>query len=251
MIRIENVTKYIEKERVLDRINFNIKDGEIVGLLGPNGAGKTSLLNIVSGIWMSEEGNVFIDEANLAESADSVKQKIGYIPDAPFLYPKLTGREFLYFAGALYNLEPDIIERKIFELASALEINSWLDKIMDTYPRGIRQKMTFAAMLLHSPKNILLDEPLTNLDPKSSKLVKELLVRKAASGCAILLSTHILEVAEKLCHRVVVIHRGQQLAQGTIAELASEKKLPGLSLEGLFLELTGGEKYTELLKYIS
>lgn len=251
MIKIENVTKYIEKERVLDKINFDIKDGEIVGLLGPNGAGKTSLLNIVSGIWMPEAGNVFIDGANLAESADSIKQKIGYIPDKPFLYPKLTGREFLYFVGAFYSIKSDSIDKKIFELAAALEINAWLDKIMDTYPRGIEQKMTFAAMLLHSPGNILLDEPLTNLDPKSSKLVKELLVRKAGVGCAILLSTHILEIAEKLCHRVVVIHRGRQISQGTIAELQNEIKLPGLSLEGLFLELTGGEKYTELLKYIS
>jgi len=251
MIRIENVTKYIEKECVLDKINFNIKDGEIVGLLGPNGAGKTSLLNIVSGIWIPEGGNVFIEEVNLAESADSIKEKIGYIPDKPFLYPNLTGREFLYFVGALYSIKSDIIDKKIFELATALEINSWLDKIMDTYPRGLEQKMTFAAMLLHSPKNILLDEPLTNLDPKSSRLVKELLVRKAHSGCAILLSTHILEIAEKLCHRVVVINRGQQISQGTIAEMKIEKKLSGLSLEELFLELTGGEKYTELLKYIS
>jgi len=251
MIKIENVTKYIEKECVLDKINFNVNDGEIVGLLGPNGAGKTTLLNIVSGIWTQDTGAVFIDNSNLAQSPDSIKQKIGYIPDAHYLYPKLTGREFLYFVGALYNLTSVTIDKKISELACALEINLWLDKIMDTYPRGIRQKMTFAAMLLHSPKNILLDEPLTNLDPKSSKLVKELLVRMAGKGCAILLSTHILEIAEKLCQRVVVIHRGKQLSAGTIGELAKDNKLPGLNLEELFLELTGGEKYTELLKYIS
>ncbi len=240
MIKIQQVSKRINDSNVLQDIDLEVRDHEIVGLVGPNGAGKTTLLNIIAGVWPADKGEVQVDAASL-----------GYIPDTPFLYPKLTGREFLSFVGALYKIDHKEAERKIAELEKALELTFWLDKLMEGYPRGVRQKMTFASMLLHSPRNIILDEPLTNLDPKSAKLVKELLQKLAKQGAAILLSTHILEIAEKLCQRIVVIHRGKQIAAGQLQELRTIAKASTADLEEIFLQLTGGETYTELLTYLS
>lgn len=251
MIKIKQVNKKIKDRLVLDNIDFEVKDGEILGLVGPNGAGKTTLLNIISGIWTSDSGDVEIDGVSIKKREEETKQKIGYIPDIPFLYPRLTGREFLSFVGKLYKLDSQKLKQKITELEKALELTLWIDELMEGYPRGVRQKMTFAGMLLHSPQTLLLDEPLTNLDPKSSRLMKEILHNKARDGASILLSTHILEIAEKLCQRIVLIHGGKKIAEGSLPELREIAKSPGSNLEDIFLQLTGGEKYTELLKYIS
>ena len=251
MIIVKKVSKKINANVILENIDFEVEDNMILGLVGPNGAGKTTLLNIIAGIWRPDSGDVEIDGVSLTRGGDDIKGKIGYIPDTPFLYPRLTGREFLMFVGSLYKLDEQKIKQKISELEKALELTFWLDEIMEGYPRGLRQKMTFAAMLLHSPKIIVLDEPLLNLDPKSSRLVKEYLLGLAKKGASILLSTHILEIAEKLCRRVVVIHKGKQIASGSLAELKAAAGGASNNLEDLFLELTGGEKYTELLKYIS
>ena len=251
MLKISGVSKKINQNLVLENIDFEVRDCEILGLVGPNGAGKTTLLNIASGIWPADAGHVEIDGIRLGEDNPQAKQNIGYIPDTPFLYPRLTGREFLSFVGTLYKIDNAVLGKKISELEAALELSPWLDGIMEGYPRGVRQKMTFAAMLLHSPKNIILDEPLTNLDPKSSKLVKEVLQKKAQAGAAILLSTHILEIAQKLCQRIVVIHRGKQIASGRLEELQTHAKITSNSLEEIFLQLTGGQTYAELLAYLS
>jgi ABC-2 type transport system ATP-binding protein len=251
MIKVSDVSKKIKNNIVLDAINLEVKNQEILGIVGPNGAGKTTLLNIIAGIWPADKGKVEIDGTDLVRGKEAIRQKIGYVPDLPFLYPKLSGREFLSFVGTLYRLDAQKLDQKISELEKALELSFWLDELMDGYPRGVRQKMTLAAMLLHSPKIILLDEPLTNLDPKSSKLVKELLQNMARSGASILLSTHILEIAERLCRRIVIIHEGRKIAEGSIDELRELAKSPGSNLEEVFLQLTGGEKYTELLKHLT
>lgn len=251
MITIKNLNKKIKDRLVLDNIDFEVKDGQILGLVGPNGAGKTTLLNIIAGIWPFDSGDVEIDGISIKKRVEETRQGIGYIPDIPFLYPRLTGREFLFFVGKLYKLDSEKLGQKIAELEKALELSFWLDELMEGYPRGVRQKMTFAGMLLHSPRTLLLDEPLTNLDPKSSRLIKEILHQKAGEGASILLSTHILEIAEKLCQRIVLIHGGKKIAEGSLPELREIAKSPASSLEEVFLQLTGGEKYSELLKYIS
>ena len=237
MIKVSGVSKKIKENIVLDNISFEVKNSEILGIVGPNGAGKTTLLNIVAGIWPPDNGSVEIDGVNLAEGREALRRKIGYVPDEPFLYPKLTGREFLSFVGALYCLDSEKLKQKISELEKALELSFWLDELMDGYPRGVRQKMTLAGMFLHSPSILILDEPLTNLDPKSSKLVKELLQDMAGKGVSILFSTHILEIAEKLCQRVLIIHNGKKIAEGSIGELRELAKSPGSSLEEIFLKL--------------
>ena len=240
MIKLERVIKRINNAPVLDAISFEVKAGEILGLVGPNGAGKTTLLNIMAGLWLPDSGSVELNRQNL-----------GYVPDLPYLYPKLTGREFLDFVGDIYRLDAKRLEQKIGEVAKALELTFWLDKLMEGYPRGVRQKMTIAAMLLHAPSIFLLDEPLTNLDPKSSKLVKELLQKMARAGAAVVFSTQILDIAEKICDRIVVLDHGRKLAEGSIAELKEIAKSPSNNLEDIFLQLTGGEKYTELLAYLT
>ncbi len=251
MISVRGVSKRIAEKDVLNGVSFQVSDGEIVGLIGPNGAGKTTLLNIIAGVWPADSGEVAINGQNVGDEGGAAKRTLGYIPDVPFYYPRLTGREFLKFVGGLYGLSVAGIEETAGKLVGALELDQWMDELMESYPRGVRQKVTFAAMLLHSPRAILLDEPLTNLDPKASKLVKELLQNLSASGCAVLFSTHILEIAEKICRRVVVLDGGAKVAEGTLQELRSGPGSSSGNLEDLFLGLTGGRKYSDLLKYLS
>ena len=251
MIKVKQINKKFKNEPVLENIDFEVKRGEVVGLVGPNGAGKTTLLNIITGIWPATEGKVVINGCTVSNAASEIRAILGYIPDTPFLYPKLTGREFLLFVGALYKLDSQRLKVKISELERALEISFWLDELMEGFPRGVQQKMTLAAMLLHSPKVLLLDEPTANLDPKSARLVKDMLQNLAKQGAAILLSTHILEIAEKICQRLIIINKGKIVAAGTMQDLRNIVKIPQYNLEEIFLRLTGGESYAELLKYLS
>ena len=253
MIKIKNLGKRFKDEWVLKDINLEVNPGEIVGLVGPNGAGKTTLLNIIAGVWLPSQGSVEIGGINATDKRSQVNQILGYIPDIPFMYPKLTGREFLEFVGSLYKVEKETMNKKISELEKALEISPWLDGLMEVFPRGVRQKIMLAAMLLHSPAVLLLDEPTANLDPKSARLVKELLQRmtKQQQRASILLSTHILEIAQNLCQRMVILDKGKVIASGTMEELRKMAKSPESNLEDIFLRLTGGEVYSELLKYLS
>ncbi len=251
MIKVKQIGKRFNKELTLKDIEMEVNNGEVVGLVGPNGAGKTTLLNIIAGVWLPSEGTIEIDGYSVGDRNREANQLLGYIPDIPFMYPKLTGREFLQFVASLYKVEQEAIDRKISELEKALEISPWLDGLMEAFPRGVRQKMMLAAMLLHSPRILLLDEPTANLDPKSARIVKELLQRMAKQGASILLSTHILEIAERLCQRLVILDKGKIIAQGTIEELRQMAKSPLSNLEEIFLRLTGGEVYSELLKYLS
>ncbi len=251
MLKVKLIGKRFNKELTLKDIEMEVNDGEVVGLVGPNGAGKTTLLNIIAGVWLPSEGTIEIDGYSVGDRNREANQLLGYIPDIPFMYPKLTGREFLQFVASLYKVEQEAIDRKISELERALEISPWLDGLMEAFPRGVRQKMMLAAMLLHSPRILLLDEPTANLDPKSARIVKELLQRMAKQGASILLSTHILEIAERLCQRLVILDKGKIIAQGTMEELRQMAKSPLSNLEEIFLRLTGGEVYSELLKYLS
>jgi ABC-2 type transport system ATP-binding protein len=239
MIKLDRIVKKIDNKTVLDNVSFSVKDGEILGLVGPNGAGKTTLLNIVAGVWRQDGGTV--------EMGGLRRDKIGYVPDTPYLYPKLTGREFFRFVADLYRLDEARLKARIDEIEKIFDLTQWLDGLMESYPRGVRQKMVIGGVLLHSPAVFLLDEPLTNLDPRSSKLVKELLQKTAGQGAAVLFSTHILEIAEKICHRIVILDKGRTLAEGSVAELRELAKAPSNDLEDIFLRLTGGENYADLL----
>lgn len=251
MITVRNLSKKFQDKLVLEDIDFEVNDAEIVGLVGPNGAGKTTLLNIIAGIIPPTNGEIKIDGHALEKDLAKIHQILGYIPDTPFLYPKLTGREFLDFVSGLYRLSKKDLESKIQELSKALELDFWIEELMEGYPRGVRQKITLAGMLLHSPRILLLDEPTANLDPKSSRLVKELLQRMAKKGASILISTHILEIAERLCQRIIILDKGKILVQGTIEALREIAKIPQYNLEEIFLHITAGKDYAELLNYLS
>lgn len=251
MIKIEQVGRRFQSEWALKGIDIQIKPGEIVGVLGPNGAGKTTLLNILTGIWFPSEGRIEINGCSFSDKSKEINMILGYIPDTPFIYPKLTGKEFLEFVGSLYKVPKETVYRKVSELEKALEISPWLNELMEAFPRGVRQKMMLAAMLLHSPRVLILDEPTANLDPKSARVVKDLLQRMSMQGVSIFLSTHILEIAESLCQRVIILDRGRIVAQGSIEELRAMAKSPQSNLEEIFLRVTGGEAYGELLKYLT
>ena len=220
----------------VDQLDLEVRAGEILGFLGPNGAGKTTTLRVCSGLLRPDSGKVTIAGFSLAESPLEARARIGFVADRPFLYERLSGREFVDFVAALYGV-PEAAARERAELLLArLGLAAVADDAVESYSLGMRQKLSVAAALLHDPPLLLLDEPLQGLDPQGARTLKDLLRERAERGFGVLVSTHLLEVAERLCDRVVILQRGRQLAQGTLDELRG----PGsrATLEDLFLELT-------------
>jgi ABC-2 type transport system ATP-binding protein len=224
---------------VLHGLSFHLRRGEIVGLLGPNGAGKTTTLKIVTGILAAGGGRVSVCGLPLPEQAVSVKERIGYVPEAAVLFDALTGQEFLELSGRLHDIPEDTLQSRIASILDTFGLTSDRVGRLDTYSKGMRQKILIAAALLHNPEVIVLDEPLSGLDVNASILVKDLLAALAADGKAILYSSHVLDVVEKVCDRVIVIHEGRQIAAGAPDYLKSSTQQS--TLEGVFRKLTGAE----------
>lgn len=250
MIRLEGLTKRYGDFTAVDGIDLHAPKGELFGLLGPNGAGKTSSLRMISGILRPDGGRVLIDGFDIVEDPYRAKARLGYIPDRPFVYEKLTGRELLRFAAALYGQEGDEIEARIEELLDLWDLERWADELVETYSHGMRQKLIISSALVHRPRALVIDEPMVGLDPKAAKLLKDLLRAFADSGGTALISTHTLEFAEALCDRMAVISGGQIVAQGTMEELRSEASDES-GLEEIFLKLTGGESQAELMRVLA
>jgi len=248
MIKTINLTKRYDALVAVDHLNLHVKAGEIYGFLGPNGAGKTTTIKILTGLLQPTSGKVFIDGIDIIEEPIKAKAHIGLIPDTPSVYPKLTGNEFLDFIAAIYEIPPKESKRKIKEILEMLELSHKADELIETYSHGMKQKIVIAAALLHDPSILILDEPTVGLDPKSAKLIKDLLKVFASRGKTVFMSTHILEIAERMCDRVGIIDAGKLIAEGTIEEL--RKKVGEGSLEDLFLKLTGGEDTKNLLKLL-
>ncbi len=249
MLQIINLTKTFGSLKAIDNLNLDIPEGEIFGFLGPNGAGKTTTIKIMCGLLKPTEGKVLIDGYDIQKEPEKAKQIIGLIPDHPFIYPKLTGREFLRFIGSLYRIPLKEQEEKIPELFNMFELNQWSDDLIESYSHGMQQKLVMSGVLLHNPKVIFLDEPMVGLDPKSARLVKEIFFNLSKRGVTIFMSTHTLEIAEKMCHRIGIIQTGKVIALGS-KETLQENISPDKNLEDIFLELTGGTEYAELLKYL-
>ncbi len=226
-------------QRAVDGLDLRISPGEIYGLLGPNGAGKTTTLKLLAGLLAPDQGEIVIAGYHL--SADPIKAKalIGFIPDNPFVYHSLTGREFMGLVAGLYQVDPSIFRARLEELSELLEIGPWLDQRTEGYSHGMRQKLVLASALLHRPAVLLIDEPLVGLDPASIQTVREIFRRQAAEGAALLISTHTLSLAEAVCHRIGIISQGRMLVQGTLAVWRSGRRaLLGLwphALAGLAL----------------
>ena len=236
MINIKNVTKeYVEGIKAVDNLSIDIKPGEIYGFIGPNGAGKSTTIKMITGIADYTEGEIII---NGVSSQDDKKMKLqfGYVSDTPDMFLKLKGIEYLNFLGTIYNVPKDERKNRIVELADKFELTSALGDKIQTYSHGMRQKIMVIGALLHNPKVWILDEPLTGLDPKSSFTLKEMMKEHANKGNSVFFSTHVLEVAEKLCDRIGIINKGKLVYEGTMEQI--KETYPNLTLEEIFLEIT-------------
>ncbi len=220
----------------VDNLDLVVSSGEIVGFLGPNGAGKTTTLRCCSGLLRGDAGEILIAGHSLVREPLEARARMGFVPDHPFLYDRLTAWEFLDFVGALYRVGAATARQRSAELIARLALGPAADDLVETYSLGMRQKVSIAAALLHEPPLVLLDEPLGGLDPHSARALKDLLRERASRGAGVLVSTHLLDVAERLCDRVVVLDRGRKRAEGTLAELRGESG--GTTLEDVFLALT-------------
>lgn len=240
MIQIENVTKtYNGTTKAVSQLSFNVEDGEIVGFIGPNGAGKTTTIKMMTGILKPDAGNIYINKYDMRKEPLKAKQSIGYIADNPDMFLRLKGLEFLNFIADIYKVPNEERKERIKTFAGRFELEDVLDKPMLSYSHGMRQKIMVAAALVHNPEVWILDEPLTGLDPKSAFILKKMMREHADEGNSVLFSTHVLEVAEKLCDKVIIIKKGQAVFYGTIEQL--QQTYAGKDLETIFLELTEHE----------
>ena len=250
MIRLENLTKQYGSFVAVDDISLEVKGGELFGLLGPNGAGKTTTLRMIAGILRPNGGRVLIGEDDVHMNPIAAKQQLGFIPDRPFVYDKLTGAEFLRFVAGLYGQEGDLIERRIVELLEVFELTSWRDELVEAYSHGMRQKLIISSALIHRPACIVVDEPMVGLDPKAARLLKDIFRQFVGKGGTVLMSTHTLEVAEAMCDRVAIMQHAKIVAQGTVTELRHQNRAGDASLEELFLKLTGGAHVRDLIEVL-
>jgi len=243
------IKRYGDKVAV-DNISFDVFGGEVFGFLGPNGAGKTTTIKMIVGLLLPTSGTVKVAGFDVQEQPMLAKASSGYVPDTPNLYAKLTGRELLRFVGDLYNLDRTQAAHRIDELLRMFELVNAADDTVDSYSHGMQQKASLAAALMHDPRVLVLDEPTVGLDPKSARLIKDILRQLADRGAAVMLSTHILEIAERMCDRIGIINKGQLIAVGTMDELRASDKTGQTSLEDIFLDLTGGTEETEIAEFL-
>jgi len=238
MIEIENVSKAYKKGvKIVNNLNLTIKDGEIFGFLGPNGAGKTTTIKMITGILEIDSGKILIDGKDISKDAINAKKRFGFVPDNPDMFLKLKGIEYLNFIGDIYDISTDERKERINKLAKEFEMQEVLNNKIESYSHGMRQKIVIMSALLHQPQNLILDEPLTGLDPKSAFDLKKIMREYTKEKKTVFFSTHVLEVAERLCDRVGIIDNGNLVFVGTYNDLKNQFK-EDLSLEELFMEIT-------------
>jgi ABC-2 type transport system ATP-binding protein len=240
VIRLKGLTKHYGKFTAVNGVDLEVPRGELFGLLGPNGAGKTTTLRMIAGILRPTSGVVEVGGVDIQRHPLEAKARLGYIPDRPFVYDKLTGGEFLRFAAALYGQQGAVVERRIDELLEFFELTPWKHELTETYSHGMRQKLIISGALVHRPDVVVVDEPMVGLDPKSARLLKDLFRQFVDRGGTVLMSTHTLEVAEVMCDRIAILYRGKIAAEGTMDDLREQTASESTSLEDLFLKLTGG-----------
>jgi ABC-2 type transport system ATP-binding protein len=246
MIELRDLTKRYGGFTAVDSISLTIPRGELYGFLGPNGAGKTTTMRMIAGILRPTSGSIEVAGIDLQRHPLEAKAKLGFIPDRPFVYDKLTGGEFLRFVAGLYGQEGKDVAARIDELLELFELLPWKDELTESYSHGMRQKLIISSALVHRPEVIVVDEPMIGLDPRSARLLKDLLREFVTRGGTVLMSTHTLEVAEAMCDRIAIIQGGRIAAAGTMDELRIQTSSGDATLEELFLRLTGGLTEREL-----
>ncbi len=233
-VQIRNVTKKFGSFVAVDNLDLSIGKGEFFGFLGPNGAGKTTTIKMITGLYAPTSGTCLINGFDVNRDPVPAKRSLGYVPDQPFMYEKLTGREFLSFVGGIFSMPVAVVKDKIEEYIEMFEIGDFIDKRGEEYSQGMRQRIVLTAALLHDPKVLIVDEPMVGLDPRSARLVKDLLKKRTEQGVTIFMSTHLLEIVEELCDRIAIIQRGRIIHE----EIQDSRKRENGELEALFLDLT-------------
>jgi ABC-2 type transport system ATP-binding protein len=238
-VELNGVAKRYQQILAVDNVNLNVKPGEIFGLLGPNGSGKSTTLKMLLGLVQPDWGSVIVLGIDVQKDAVTVKRQVGYVPESPRLYEFLTGIEYLDFIGDIYGMRTEEKKTRINEYFKALELEGREGDMISSYSGGMKQKVALISALLHKPKLLILDEPLSGLDPRSARIVKDLLHELKAQGVTTLMSTHVLEIAQALCDRIAIMYQGRLIALGTMEELQEKASLPESGLEDIFLKLTG------------
>jgi len=247
MIAIENLVKRYGQFTAVDGVSLEVTPGEIHGFLGPNGAGKTTTLRMIAGLLKPTSGRILVNGHDLAAEPEAAKMSLGFIPDRPFIYDKLTASEFLRFHAGLYGLEGSDVERRVRDMLELFDLAGREADLVESYSHGMKQRLVMCAAFLHQPRAVAVDEPMVGLDPRGARLIKNVFRTMSERGVAILMSTHTLEVAQEMCHRVSIIQQGRLIAQGTVNEV---RALAGGTtdehLTSVFLKLTGGSALQEL-----
>jgi ABC-2 type transport system ATP-binding protein len=248
MLDLRGVVKRYGRFTAVSGLDLKVHRGEIFGFLGPNGAGKTTTIRMVAGVLRPSEGSISVAGDDLLRDPEQAKSRVGYIPDRPFLYEKLSGGEFLRFVAGLWGQDADEAEARGDKLLELFQLTEWKNELIESYSHGMRQKLLISSALIHQPELIVVDEPMVGLDPRSARLLKDLLRTFVEAGGTVFLSTHTLEVAEALCDRIAIINKGEIIALGTMDELRSQAHAGGAHLEEIFLKVTGGEAMADVIE---
>ncbi|MCD6265737.1 MAG: ABC transporter ATP-binding protein [Deltaproteobacteria bacterium] len=240
MIRFENLTKIYRGTKAVDNLNLDVPRGTIFGFIGPNGAGKTTTIKMMAGVLKPTRGKIYINGLDIAREPSKVKMIVGFIPDRPFLYEKLSGIEFLRFKAGLYRMKENRLDERIADLLSLFELTDWADELIESYSHGMKQRLIIASAMIHKPRVIIVDEPMVGLDPKGAKLVKEIFKEWANDGATVFMSTHTLALAQEVCQQIAIVDKGRIVASGTSEDLKKQAGVEG-NLESIFLKITGGQ----------
>jgi ABC-2 type transport system ATP-binding protein len=239
MILFENLTKIYSGIIAVNGVNLQIPRGTIFGFIGPNGAGKTTTIKMMAGVLKPTKGRILLNGVDIAREPSKAKKIIGFIPDRPFLYEKLSGMEFLSFKAGLYGIKGDRLYEKIEGLLNLFELTDWADELIESYSHGMKQRLVIASAMIHEPRIIIVDEPMVGLDPKGAKLVKDIFKGWAQSGATVFMSTHTLALAQEVCQKIAIVNKGRVVASGTSEDLEKQAGVEG-NLEKIFLKITGG-----------
>lgn len=237
MIQTHGIHKTYADFQALQPLDLHVRHGEVFGFLGPNGAGKTTTIRILSGVLPPSGGSLAIDGVSMTDDPVQAKARIGYIPDRPYLYEKLTAREMLHFVGGLYGMEHAEIETKGMGLLEQNDLQDFADRLIEGFSHGMKQRLTLSCALLHDPALLIVDEPMVGLDPRGARQIKRVFRDRAESGRTVFLSTHSLDVAQEVCDRLAIIHHGRIVAQGTYEEIRSQGRDDARDLEEVFLRI--------------
>lgn len=246
MIAVTDLVKRYGPFTAVDGVTLDVQAGQIHGFLGPNGAGKTTTIRMIAGLLKPTAGQILVNGHDLGAEPEQAKASLGFVPDRPFIYEKLTAGEFLRFHGGLYGLEADAMDGRISEMLDLFELSRWRDELVESFSHGMKQRLVMSAAFMHRPRAVLVDEPMVGLDPRGARLIKDVFRRMADRGVAILMSTHTLEVAQEVCDRVSIILKGRIIASGTVDEVRRLSGNADEQLTAVFLKLTGGSGLQEI-----